>query len=259
MHAINPNQQASIDNRIAFSCLLCAVSLLFVSPAAATASQSHGDVKLAWDPNSETDIAAYVIHLGTASGEYSQVLDVGNVTEHALTGLTSGTTYYCALQAFNTEGFASELSNEVSFVIPVAGSDYDQWASSGGLSGPDADLSATPFADGVSNLLKFAFNMNPSGPDNRVMDKETGTSGLPKIGLEKVGADTWFTVEFVRRKNVAMVYAPKVSTDLRSFHPMAGSEFVTDIDAQWERVLVSMPCAPSITPALFGRVEVTRP
>ena len=259
MIASNPIQETNLVNRIALPCLLSAISILFLTPVNAAVTGSHGNVKLAWNSNPESNIASYKIHLGFASGDYPEVLDVGNVTETEVSGLTPGATYYCAVQACNTEGLTSKLSVEISFAIPMHGVAYDQWAASGGLNGSDAAPSATPFHDGVQNLLKFAFNMNASGPDNRVMEKEVGTSGLPKFGLEKTGSETWFTVEFIRRKDGGLVYIPKTSTDIENFLPMPGSPVITDVDAQWERVVVRMPCNPSITPALFGRVEVMLP
>ena len=45
----------------------------------------HGaTVTLAWDANTEPDLAGYKIHYGTASRDYSHSIDVGNVTEYTL-------------------------------------------------------------------------------------------------------------------------------------------------------------------------------
>jgi hypothetical protein len=53
-------------------------------------------VDLAWDANTEPDLAGYKIHYGTASGDYSHSIDVGNVTQYTLAGLNDGVTYYLA-------------------------------------------------------------------------------------------------------------------------------------------------------------------
>ncbi len=70
---------------------------------------------LAWDPNGEADLAGYKLHYGTASGSYTQVVDVGNQTTFTLTGLTAGTTYYITATAYNASGQESAYSNEVIF------------------------------------------------------------------------------------------------------------------------------------------------
>src|SRR5688500_19178600 len=56
---------------------------------------------LVWDANSEGDLAGYKVYAGTRSQEYSSVVDVGNVTQHHLTNLNKGVTYYFALTAYN--------------------------------------------------------------------------------------------------------------------------------------------------------------
>jgi hypothetical protein len=70
---------------------------------------------LEWDANSEPDLAGYKLHYGTACGNYTSVVDVGNQTTYTLSGLTAGTTYYITATAYNTAGLDSTYSNEVVF------------------------------------------------------------------------------------------------------------------------------------------------
>ena len=72
-----------------------------------------GNVTLAWDANTETDLAGYKVHYGTSSRTYTQVIDVGNVTTYTVTALATGT-YYFAVTAYNTSRAESDYSNEVS-------------------------------------------------------------------------------------------------------------------------------------------------
>ncbi|MEI6605501.1 MAG: ELWxxDGT repeat protein [Verrucomicrobiota bacterium] len=122
-----------------------------------------------------------------------------------------------------------------------------------------ADASATPFNDGVSNLLKYAFNLNLAGPDNHTLSAATANSGLPLIALSGSGAATQIHMEFLRRKNSGLIYTPKYATDLTTFTPTTGTSTVTSIDAEWERVIVQQPANPATTSQCFGRVEVTLP
>ncbi|MEJ5359046.1 MAG: choice-of-anchor U domain-containing protein [Desulfobacterales bacterium] len=78
------------------------------------------EVTLAWDANTEADLAGYRIHYGTASGAYSVRLDVGKVTTFRVTGLAEGETYYFAATAYSATGAESGYSNEVSHTVPAA-------------------------------------------------------------------------------------------------------------------------------------------
>jgi hypothetical protein len=73
------------------------------------------DVRLAWNPNSEADLAGYRIHYGTASGSYTVHVDVGNVTTTTISGLADGVRYYFAATAYDTEALESGYSNEVNW------------------------------------------------------------------------------------------------------------------------------------------------
>jgi hypothetical protein len=75
-------------------------------------------VKLAWNSNTETNIAGYKLYVGTVSGVYAAPVDVGLVTTYTATGLLGGTTYYIALAAYNSSGMESGKSAEISYVAP---------------------------------------------------------------------------------------------------------------------------------------------
>ncbi|MGD8666783.1 MAG: fibronectin type III domain-containing protein [Desulfobacterales bacterium] len=70
-------------------------------------------ITVAWDENSETDIAGYKVHYGTTSGNYEYIVDVGNTTSCSISGLTEGTTYYLAATAYNTNNVESNISEEL--------------------------------------------------------------------------------------------------------------------------------------------------
>ena len=76
---------------------------------------------LAWDApttNADgtplTDLAGFKIYYGASSGNYSQNINVGNVTTYTVDNLTEGLTYYFATTAYDTAGNESKYSNEVS-------------------------------------------------------------------------------------------------------------------------------------------------
>jgi len=89
---------------------LFALAILF----AAVRHASAGTVSLAWDPVSATDLAGYRVYYGTAPGTYTSSVDVGNVTQTTISGLTDCTTYYFGVKAYDTSGNQStSYSNEI--------------------------------------------------------------------------------------------------------------------------------------------------
>ncbi len=71
-------------------------------------------VQLAWNPNTETDLAGYRIYSGTSPGSYTRpMINVGNVNAYTVTNLTATTTYYFVVTAYDSAGNESLRSNEV--------------------------------------------------------------------------------------------------------------------------------------------------
>ena len=72
-----------------------------------------GIVSLTWDPNTESDLAGYLLSYGTASGQYTITIDVGNVSSYQFSEPNPSIRYYLALRAYDTGGAISPYSNEV--------------------------------------------------------------------------------------------------------------------------------------------------
>ncbi len=80
----------------------------FINPAVA------GTVSLAWDPVTDADLAGYRVYYGTSPGVYTLSVDVGNVTQTTINGLTDCTTYYFGVKAYDTAANESTTySNQV--------------------------------------------------------------------------------------------------------------------------------------------------
>ena len=94
--------------------LLLMFLFILTGCAGGTDTDSGGTIKLAWDSNTDPDVAGYKIHYGTATGTYDHVIDVGNVTAYNLTGLRQGQTYFIVVTAYNTSNQESDYSNEIS-------------------------------------------------------------------------------------------------------------------------------------------------
>lgn len=104
--------------------------MLLAAAAIAAVAFAATSVNLAWDANTEPDLAGYKIYYGTASGVYGTPIDVGNVTAYTLTGLTEGVTYYLAATAYDDEeppnesDFSQELTHTAVFVQPDQGQGF---------------------------------------------------------------------------------------------------------------------------------------
>jgi hypothetical protein len=92
---------------IAFATLALA---FFMLPPTAQAAE----VTIAWNENSENDIAGYKVYYGTASRDhrdYSEILNVGNTTQTTITNLQEGVTYYIAATACDVHNNESAFSD----------------------------------------------------------------------------------------------------------------------------------------------------
>jgi len=102
---------------IALSSLTLALfALLSLLMTAAHAAQ----VTVAWDANADPAVTGYRVHYGTAPGNYTSHVDVGNVTTCVISGLLEGVTYYFAATAYDGDGHESDYSAAVSYTVPQA-------------------------------------------------------------------------------------------------------------------------------------------
>jgi hypothetical protein len=78
-----------------------------------------GMIRLAWNSNTESDLAGYRVYYDTRSRVYDNSIDVamptqsGDLTTFSLTNLISGQTYYLAVTAYDLSYNESDFSNEV--------------------------------------------------------------------------------------------------------------------------------------------------
>ena len=95
---------AGVENTIDYRCV----------PSPSTTNQS---ANLSWTLGTDTNLAGYQVHIGTASGTYNypgSPFSVGKVNTYTISNLPIGQTYFFAVSAFNSSGNNSALSSEVS-------------------------------------------------------------------------------------------------------------------------------------------------
>jgi hypothetical protein len=96
-------------------CRLWMSALLFICAP----SVLHGQT-VAWDANSESDIAGYRLSYGTQSGTYTTHVDVGKQTQYQPPqGFDWSRPLFFAVRAYNTSGLVSPYSTEVAWIPPA--------------------------------------------------------------------------------------------------------------------------------------------
>ena len=92
------------------------IVLLLAGPFVLALSAQES-VTLAWDANSESDLAGYRIYYGQSSQSRTNRIEVVNGTTATISNLSRGRTYSFVATAYNSSGLESEPSNEVSYTV----------------------------------------------------------------------------------------------------------------------------------------------
>ncbi len=106
----------SLPDKFFYNCLSFLGILGIIIATGLSVAHGSQNVSLAWDADTSL-IDGYRLYWGTSSGQYTQVVDVGNSTTGTLSGLAAAQTYYVVVTAYasNTE---SAPSAEISFTVP---------------------------------------------------------------------------------------------------------------------------------------------
>lgn len=82
-----------------------------VAPEIVSAIPGNEKVYLTWTSNNQSGITGYVLYYGlNTSGVLTKIYTLNNDTTRTITGLTAGSVYYFAIQAYRLMGVESELS-----------------------------------------------------------------------------------------------------------------------------------------------------
>ena len=95
----------------------------------ASSVASAQSVNLAWDASTDTTVTGYMVKWGTRAGNYTQTVNVGNVTSYSVNGLVPDQKYYFVVTSYNAGNVPSSPSNEVSndaLIVQTGGTLTDQ-------------------------------------------------------------------------------------------------------------------------------------
>ena len=131
---------AAFSRTAYFALLLFTMVAATLHTGALTAQAAQ--TTLSWTPPTNyaggmaiPDFVGYNLHMGTSSGNYTQTIEVGDVTSYTVNNLTSGTTYYFALSAVdsfgNESGYSSEVNSSGQTIQPPPPTLYTLTASAG--------------------------------------------------------------------------------------------------------------------------------
>ncbi|HTG45676.1 MAG TPA: fibronectin type III domain-containing protein, partial [Verrucomicrobiae bacterium] len=133
---------------------------VFSIPGASAAS-----VTLAWDANTEPDLAGYFIYYGPINST-PQRIDVGLVTSTTINNLTPDITYVFYATAYNTAGLESDPSQKISYRISndTDGDGIpDSYETANNLNPNNAgDANTDADGDGFSSLQEYWSGTNPN-------------------------------------------------------------------------------------------------
>ena len=115
------------------------------------------DVTIAWDANTESDLAGYKFFYGTASGNYDFSVDVGNATSYTVANLEEGVTYYFVAKAYNTSYIESAFSEELVHTVVAPNT--------------APDIPSTPTGPSTGYVMtSYSFGTSGSDPDGDLLE-----------------------------------------------------------------------------------------
>jgi hypothetical protein len=209
---------ASLSARRLIITLLVIVTSIFISRIASTA-----ELRLAWDPNTEPDLSGYRVYYGTAPRSYGTPINVGNVTTYTLGGLTSGQTYFIAVTAYDSSGYESGFSNEVS---GTPSNPTETVSTPNLLVGPTSGLPGTPYSyttggssSSLGHSVQYQFDWKGDGTDLSTWGTATQSKTWTTTGTYNVKS----RARCATHTNILSNWSNSLSVDITPSPPAAAT------------------------------------
>jgi len=168
------------------------------------------------------------------SGAYT-ITSVPDSATYTVTPSLTGYTFSPANQSVTLSG--SDVTG-INFAVANA---YGNWATIHGLSGADAATTANPSHDGLSNLVKYALDLNPA-----VSAQPAGTLS---------GSTLSFTKGAMAKADSNLVYSIEESTDLTTWTAPTGSSPSGSVSNLTNTITYTFPSGQT---KVFARLKVVQ-
>jgi len=152
-----------------------------------------GQMTLAWDASTSSDVGGYYIYYSESSGNYSTSarVDAGNQTRYTVPNLTDGATYYFVATAYNSTRTAeSGYSNQVSAAVPSSAAPVASFTASATTG--VAPLTVTFNDTSTGSITNREWNLGngstPSGPTVTTAATSYATPGSYTVTLKVTGS-----------------------------------------------------------------------
>ena len=144
----------------------------------------------------------------------------------------------CGVLTFTSVTHPGRISGGGSLFVPVS-DPFIGWAAGFGLAGLDAEKTADPDEDGLSNLQEFAFDGNPTSG---------AASGKIRSQIETVGADQALVITLPVRLGAVFAGTPaKSSTIDEVIYTIQGSNTLAAFDQAVSEIAVSAAGMPALS------------
>ncbi len=139
-------------------------------------------MNLAWDPpEPATDVTAYTIYYGGASGVYTNSVKQGTACQSVVSGLVEGATYFFTVTASNQAGLESKASNEISYTVPNTTGMAPPTPPVPSLSLTNVIVIQTNLATGT-RTVELQGTLSPNGSDTQIWAEYGVASNLAQLG-----------------------------------------------------------------------------
>lgn len=176
---------------------------------------------------------------------------VASVDGAVVTLVGPGSTVITATQTGDSDWLpAVAVGRTLNVVNSTAGVSFADWAAELGLTGEDALPDATPFADGLPNLVRYAMNLDADPP----------ISHLPAVSAVSIESTPHVAMEFRQRKEAnGVTLVPEWSIDLVTWHDVSAGQItqLEDDDAETARHRVALPLGTNAQ--VFLRLRAASP
>ena len=192
--------------------------MLFVFLLLLAMNTFAGQTPLVWNSSTSPAVAGNMLYYGQVSGNYTNKVDVGNVTSYSASGLLEGKTYYYVVTAYDLSRAESAYSNQVSATVPYVAPASIFSANTTSGAAPLA-VSYTNNSSGTITAYSWQFGDGASST-TATPSHSYATAGTYSVSLTVTGPGGTSTVT---KPSYITVSAPTTAAPVANFTPSTTS------------------------------------